>query len=1385
MKPSAFAPNLLKDFLTMKRCFYLLTFFVITLFFTPRSWAQTGVNSSGTDFWLQFMPNGAGNGNTDVYEDLFVASGTDNKVTFSGGVATKTITMTAGSVYDYFCPNVMNSTDEVPQPDAIHVTSQNPVVIYGYSTWGNVQGQGDSPDGFLALPTTAYGTEYYTVNFPDNYVFGNMPGEFLITSPYDGNQITITPAAVTKGGKPANVPFNITLQKGETYLVQSPGTDFGNNDLTGTLIVSSKPISVLTGHQISSVPTDCGCSSADNLFEMIPSVDRWGTEYFDEPMAGKTIAGDYLRVLSAENGNQITYNGNGPLILDSGQYSDILQNTIPMVLKSINHKRFIVAQYSYSQGMFGDPGYSDPWMVLFTPQEQFETEMIFRTPTSTRGAFTNYLTIISREDSISKITINGLPIGTFPQVGNAVFAGTNPQMGARRILLAAQPQNYIAKGPEPFGMYQYGFSDYEGYGWPTGMAQRLISPDTLPPLAQTLDSNCGDYAVRYTEPRIKENGYSFNDTHIASISMITAANDPRWPTPSYNYTFTPDPNFQVADSVYNGMLTVNDPTKDAYAAIFAVDLAGNDTIYQYYYYAPKVAFTPTSPYDFGTILDGTDSCRTITITNIQSGGEFKAEFDSIGGFAKGGNFDVTPTTLSPIDSGRSITLNVCFHATDTGVQSLDSLYVTAKCVNYVFPVTGSAVTPLIYANDLAFGEVDSGKTRCKQLTIQNPGKWPLTITRQDLTNDPNFSVDPNQTFPIVIPPNGTVQVLYCFHPQSWGSFSKRVTFFNLNPTEFQHSIKDTALLTGIATPAGAQLTSYLKTFTVSCNDTTVNDTVFNNLLANKTIDSIVLVGPDASYFTLTDNTVYPFTLKGDTGNTIPFQVTFHPTLNGLDLTPRQVVVQVHAAPENGPQPALTIHAQLVTPIVQLSSTSVNLGTTLINEITKPKTFEIRNTGNAPLTITSYTVGGANPGLFTFAPTLPDTIAPGDSQTVTVTAVSATEGSFSATFGSGTDAPCNSVTGTVTFKANSVGATSQGTVHPVTYTGGCRSNTQNAFFANLSTSDTITVDNVAIANANGFNDALDFSLTNSYQNYKVGPQDTLFVPVQFQPLATGPRMAAIIFTVTGKQANGTIGTWSDTDTVSGIGAAVSREIGVGSPTVLQQYHAQPNGGISIPIVVNTPIDMNAPTNGTTEAYGYQFDVSWRRDAFEFVSSSAATVDAPTYNTTTDMETRHVHFESSTPLTNVSTLVTLNFKAMVSKTDTTGIQISNVSWLGKDTIPLCYVTDTLLNGSQVLDPVCGTNTLQTYMNLGGISIDGIHPNPASTSTQVDYRLATGRFITIAVYDELGDPVKQLLSMDAETSGAHSLQFSTDNLPSGTYFCRITDGHFVMTQQFQVAK
>jgi hypothetical protein len=1371
----------------------------LTLLVLASAVKAQGVSSSGTDYWLGFMPNGA----PWVYAGydqthLFIASSVDNQVQVAFAGEVRKYNIPASTVLDVVLPDPATTRAlEVPVNNgAVHVTSVSPITIYGYSVWASPNTIGGSPDGYLGLPITSYGTKYITVNYyASQFGSASTSGEFLIVAPYDNTQVKITTKGDTRLGNSvshrAGVPWTVSLMKGQTYLVQSDNSLAAENDLTGSLIESDKPISVLTGHEITPI-TIGDRTSADHLIEMIPPVDRWGTQYFDMPMAGRTGCGDYIRIISGEDGNQITYNGRGPFRLDAGEFAERDLVVDPEVYTSINNKKFVVMQYSYSQGYNGDPGTADPFMILMTAQQQFEKHMVFRTPTPAQsGTFNNYITFICVDSAIRKIKIDGKAITSYQYVGLQSFPATNPTMSAYRVKLPGGARAYFAEGPAPFGAYQYGFSNYEGYGWPTGMAQRLITPDTLAPLASMIDSSCGVYHVRYFEPRRKTNGYSFDDTRFAYLALITAIGDPRWPNPSSNFDFA-DSTFAIGDSVTIGTLRVLDLTKDGYAAVYATDLAGNDTVFEYHYYAPKMSVSPTPTYTFDDIIVDGDTCITVTIANEQADGDFKARSATIEGTAKGGTFSATPNALSNISVHSTEPITLCYHASDTGIVSYDTLIVNTECVTYRYPLIGSGATPLIYAQDLNFGEVDSGLSRCLPLKLTNRGTKDLVITKQDLASDPNFSVDASQQFPIIIPAGGSVTIQYCFHPQSWGSFDATVLFSNLNPARFQHSVKDTSHLSGISQPAGAKLTTYIKDFGLpSCTaKPIVQDTLYNDLPNDKEITDVKIIGPDAQFFKIIGNVpTYPVLLPGG-GGSIPYEIQFDPMLNGLDFTPRVATLQVYTS-DGKSQPAAKLNGVLTTPVVGLSTTALNVGSGKVGgQVTS--TFSIVNSGNAPLTITSYTLTGADAGAFTLSPAPPFDVLPNAPQLVTVTVTGAEPRDYNASIN--LQSGCNATDLPMTAKFSKNGDAALGTVHPHTYVGGCRSDEQNASFTNLNSQDVITVSSVDIQALNGWNDIYDFSIQTPVTDQPVPASGgSISVPILFTPTVTGPRSAALVFHLLGKGSTGADSTWTEVVQVQGYGMFVERTFAVGSITPVPNYSQTPGKNFTASVVIDKPIESGAPDNGSSEAYGYRFSTSWDRDAVRLEGVDAPNssitlteLGTPSFDPATNLESHLFQASSSTPITGITTVATIRFYSLLSKADSTPILLTSASWLDKNMIQLCYVADTTLNNGFNLQAECGTATLQAFLkdrSLTGL-LGNVTPNPVTEpSAAVDYVVGTSTNITVEIRNVMGDLVRTVMGGQAASAGAHRLTFSTEGLSSGNYYLRMTDGRAVSTKQFTV--
>jgi hypothetical protein len=87
--------------------------------------------------------------------------------------------------------------------------------------------------------------------------------------------------------------------------------------------------------------------------------------------------------------------------------------------------------------------------------------------------------------------------------------------------------------------------------------------------------------------------------------------------------------------------------------------------------------------------------------------------------------------------------------------------------------------------------------------------------------------------------------------------------------------------------------------------------------------------------------------------------------------------------------------------------------------------------------------------------------------------------------------------------------------------------------------------------------------------------------------------------------------------------------------------------------------------------------------------------------------------------------------------------------------------------------GVNTLQSYNLLQN------YPNPFNPSTAIRYSLPTSEFVTVKVYDILGNEVTTLVNEEKER-GVYTVNFDASQLASGLYLYRLQAGSFVVTKK-----
>ncbi len=72
----------------------------------------------------------------------------------------------------------------------------------------------------------------------------------------------------------------------------------------------------------------------------------------------------------------------------------------------------------------------------------------------------------------------------------------------------------------------------------------------------------------------------------------------------------------------------------------------------------------------------------------------------------------------------------------------------------------------------------------------------------------------------------------------------------------------------------------------------------------------------------------------------------------------------------------------------------------------------------------------------------------------------------------------------------------------------------------------------------------------------------------------------------------------------------------------------------------------------------------------------------------------------------------------------------------------------------------------------------PNPFKQTTQISFELPVDAFITISVFNILGDKLQEIVSGDF-AAGTHSIEFNASGLASGTYLYRIESENYVATK------
>ena len=338
-------------------------------------------------------------------------------------------------------------------------------------------------DAFLALPPGPVMEEYtYVTNSMlwTNRSDVSIPSLVLLVGTDDSTTVTIFPTEyviipydLRDGAQWIVYPgqsYTVTLDRLQTYQIES------SRDLTGSRIVSDKPLSVFAGHECTDVPG--GVQACDHLFEQVPPTSTWGRFFFlVSSDSYNRVSPEWYRIVSSQEHTTITitcfrledslhafsYNAYIPNVGGFEQFQMERDN----YCYATADKAVLVMQYAY--GGYANNGNGDPFMMMIIPTEQYITNTTIHF--FSYYNFINDITIVVlQQDYPSGDVLLDSSIITSEWIELYCSEG---ELCGYTLRLPVDTGNHSLRhlsSSVPVAVYVYGFEYYQGYGYPAALS---------------------------------------------------------------------------------------------------------------------------------------------------------------------------------------------------------------------------------------------------------------------------------------------------------------------------------------------------------------------------------------------------------------------------------------------------------------------------------------------------------------------------------------------------------------------------------------------------------------------------------------------------------------------------------------------------------------------------------------------------------------------------------------------------------------------------------------------------------------------------------------------------------------------------------------------------
>lgn len=343
-----------------------------------------------------------------------------------------------------------------------------------------------SADLFLVLPQVYIPDlyVYYAISVERNDSEAIHHSAIVIVATDNKTTIKFTPTANVDISSAPNISgtglsgqeMSVVLNELETLYVSSL------DSLSGTKVVSNKPITFISGHECGNIPR--GLPFCDQMFEQFPPTSTWGKEFYTVPLKGRNGFDVFVVVcsqsdttvrISCNQSNEITE----IVLKDAGDVKSF-NITSEQYCRIVGSKPVLLVQFAVAAAV--DEVDADPFMMLVPPVEQYRNECFINTfePQYSRE-LTYFVNVVLKSDNPpdrDMLLLNEQPIiGEWTEIscGDGQICGYGIQLDINitdYVLSSNNPDIY-------FGATVYAFGLRVGQGYVAGLNQRPLNGKLL------------------------------------------------------------------------------------------------------------------------------------------------------------------------------------------------------------------------------------------------------------------------------------------------------------------------------------------------------------------------------------------------------------------------------------------------------------------------------------------------------------------------------------------------------------------------------------------------------------------------------------------------------------------------------------------------------------------------------------------------------------------------------------------------------------------------------------------------------------------------------------------------------------------------------------------